>query len=153
MLTETAPYTKLTALFTDIFPENYTARRKSPAKSKTTSAGLQTLHLELLPARERAPEQLRRVPRGARHLDRSEGLERPGAARADDGPAGRRDEPQVQRRAQAVQHLVRTPRAHRLFRRVYVPPPLAGRRFRRRRRPRTTGCRVAVVSRKSIIYL
>ena len=48
----------------------------------------QAIRLELLPPGERAPQQLWTVPRGARHLHRADGLQRPGAAGEDDGPGG-----------------------------------------------------------------
>lgn len=49
----------------------------------------QAIRMELLPSRERAPEQLRAVPRCPWHLDRAAQCQRPGAPRAHDGWRGR----------------------------------------------------------------
>ena len=58
--------------------------------------------MELLPPGERAPQQLRRVPRGAGHLGGAAERRRPDAAGADDGPGRGREEPHGQEAPQEV---------------------------------------------------
>lgn len=57
--------------------------------------------MELLPSGERAPEQLRRVPRRQGHLGGAAQRRRPDAPGSDDGPGGRRPEPPQEQAVEA----------------------------------------------------
>ncbi len=77
--------------------------RQLPFETRTSVNGSQSdycldtqqeVRVELLPSGERASQQLWSVPRGARHLDRTDRLQRPTDAGEADGRGGRGYEPQ-----------------------------------------------------------
>lgn len=65
------------------------------------SLSTQAVCVELLPSGERAPEQLRRVPRRQGHLGGAAQRRRPDAPGPDDGPGGRRPEPPQEQTVEA----------------------------------------------------